>query len=306
MPLLVAGSINTDLVIRSSRLPSPGETVLGGEFNAFGGGKGANQAVAAARAGAYVVFAGAVGNDDFGRARLVDLRRDGVDLRHIQTIDGVASGVALIMVDGVGENIIAVSPGANARVTPAAIDAAFDGCPDARIALVQLEIPIDAVEQLAMRCVAAGKSLILNPAPCPPNGLPDALIRNASIITPNRTEFALLGGPNADDVRDEKTVRAIREFLSDNQFPTVVLSLGKDGAALFEPGKPPFIVPAPKVNAVDAVGAGDCLNGVLAAVLSGGKPLESALRTAVRAASISVTRPGAQPSMPTRSEIENP
>ena len=304
MTLLVVGSINTDLVVRADRLPIAGETLLGGAFKIFGGGKGANQAVAAARAGAIVAFAGAVGDDDFGRARLNDLIQDGIDVRDVRVLPGETSGVALIMVSADGENQIVVSPGANARVGTDAIDAAFDRCIGCRVALAQLEIPVSSVERLAERCARAGIPLILNPAPCPPGGLPGALLRAAALLTPNRTEFALLGGPDVVDVNDPATVRAIQEFLADNRYPPIALSLGKDGAALFEPGKPPLIAPAPRVVAVDAVGAGDCLNGVLAAGIAAGQPFDIALRTAVKAASISVTRPGAQPGMPTRSEIE--
>lgn len=270
--LLVVGSSNTDLVIQCDRLPQPGETLLGGEFARFAGGKGANQAVAAARAGARVTFVGAHGADDFGRAAKAGLKREGIDVRYFREVVGAPSGVALILVGGkTRENLIAVARSANERVSLR--DVNFAGY-DAVVA--QLEVPLPVVIEAARRAHAADIPFILNPAPA--RKLPAALLRLVHTLVPNKHEFALLGRP---------------------QCRHVVVTRGARGAQIVG-GK---LIPAPRVTPVDTVGAGDCFTAWLAVGIAEGLPLEPSVRRAVWAAAVSVTRPGAQPSMPYRREV---
>jgi ribokinase len=289
--LVVVGAVNVDLVLRGVPLPAPGQTVTGGVFERHHGGKGGNQAVAAARAlrgGSLhdaVRLVGAVGDDDIGTNALEALEAERVDVARIGVARGVATGVALIVVDEHGENQIAVAPGANATPTPADIDAAVDDLDAGSVVLASLEVPLDAVRRAAERCREAGGTFVLNPAP----GSAEAasLLPLANVVSPNEGELRLLG-------EDAESIRAKHRDLH------VILTVGSRGAVV-DGGQ---TVPAPKVEAVDATGAGDCLNGVLAAGLLERRPLEEAVARAVTAASISVTRPGARGGMPTRDEID--
>lgn len=273
--VLVVGSSNTDLVIRCDRLPKPGETLLGGAFARFAGGKGANQAVAAARAGARVTFVGAHGRDDFGRAAKAGLRREGIDCRHFVERDGVASGVALILLGGkTRENLIAVARSANDTVRAADVRRAAKGRYDAVVA--QLEVPPAAVAEAARLARAQGIPFILNPAPA--RDLPASLLRQVHTIVPNEHEARLL-----------RRLDLCRH---------VVITCGARGARV--DGRR---VPAPRVRPVDTVGAGDCFTAWLAVGIAEGLSLEEAARRAARAASIAVTRPGAQSGMPWRREV---
>lgn len=298
--VIVLGSINIDLVVYGPRLPAPGETVLGGRFAQVSGGKGANQAVAAARAGKDpVLFIAAVGSDSFGRAALESLGRERLDLSHVKTIDGEATGVALIMVDGQGENCISVALGANAALTAAD----FENIPAgdfeaAKVFLACLESPLDAVRAGLVRAKKTGLTTILNPAPADAAVLQGDLLTLVDILTPNRAEAAALSGVAITD--PESAIRAARK-LQGLGCGTVIVTLGQDGCVVVE--RDPYVTPALAVEAVDATAAGDAFSGVLAVALAEGHPVAEAACWATAAAGISVTRRGAQPSLPGREEI---
>jgi ribokinase len=290
--LVVLGAANVDLVVRGVPLPRPGETVLGGSFERHHGGKGGNQAVAAARAlrggpaeGA-VRFLGAVGDDPMGAEALEALANEGIDVSHVAVATQTATGVAIIVVDEAGENQIAVAAGANATLTSGAVEAGLEGFGPGSVLLVSLEVPMDVVRRTAERARELGGTVVLNPAPAAEEAR--ALLDVADVITPNERELSVLG-------HDTGSIRAAHPGLR------VVLTLGERGVEIDG-----FIaVPAPRVRAVDTTGAGDTANGVLAAGLLEGRPLEEAARRAVAAASASVTRSGAREGMPSRAEIES-
>jgi ribokinase len=282
--VVVVGSINTDLVVVTERLPAPGETVTGGKFAQHGGGKGANQAVAAARLGASVTMVGAVGDDDFGGAAVRALRDERIDVSQIAVVDA-PTGVALIVVDGRGENQIAVASGANAEVFADGLDLHDEG-----VLLLGHEVSAEVVAKAARAAADAGWPVVLNPAPA--RVLVDAPI---AVLTPNRTEAAELSG--------EEDPAAAARVLSRRTGAAVLITLGAEGALLLEPGGSPVRLPATKVDVVDTTGAGDTVNGALAAELARGAPLEDAARFALAAAAISTTRPGARGGMPRREEV---
>jgi ribokinase len=297
-PIVVIGSSNTDMIVKVDRIPRPGETVIGGVFSTAAGGKGANQAVAAARAGGEVVFVGRVGKDMFGDQAVEGFIRDGIDVRHVVRDDAAPSGVALIFVDAGGENSIAVASGANAEVSPADVEAAREAIESAGILLMQLEVPLETVEAAATIAHGAGVAVILNPAPAQP--LSDALLAMVSILTPNETEAELLTGVA---VEDETSAARAADILRERGVRTVLVTRGSRGVFAVSPefrGN----VPCFAVSCVDTTAAGDVFNGALAVALSEGMPLREAVRFASAAAGISVTRMGAQPSAPGRGEIE--
>jgi len=283
--VLVIGSINADLVVTLDRLPEAGETVTGGRFARHGGGKGANQAVAAARAGARVRFAGAVGDDDLGAAAIELLAAEGVDVGPIARLEGEATGVALIAVDREGRNQIAVASGANARVDAAlvarALEAAALGPGD--VVLLGFEVPDAAVVAGARAAAEAGARAILNPAPA--RDLPAGVLEAGVLLTPNGLEAAALTG--------ETDAAAAARALARRTSAPVVVTVGADGALLAE-GDGIVEIRAPEVDVVDTTGAGDAFNGVLAAGLAAGAGIEDAARRAVEAASASVRRAGAR------------
>jgi ribokinase len=291
--VVVVGSSNTDLVLLCPRLPKPGETLLGGEFVQHHGGKGANQAVAAARAGAHVTFVGARGRDDFGRAAAESLRREGIDLRHFREHASAPSGVALILVGGKSrENVIAVARSANDALMPAHVRAARLAIRAAGAVVTQLETPLETVLAAAGIAQQAGVPFILNPAPARP--LPGTLLKLVHTLTPNEHEAQLLTG-------ERDVLRAGRKLLRAG-CGQVVITLGARGVLLVtREGERLFA--APRVRPVDTVGAGDCFTGWLAAGLAEDIAIEAAIGRAVRAASLAVTRPGAQSSMPMRREV---
>lgn len=296
--VVVVASVNVDLVVTVERLPLPGETVTGGRFARHHGGKGGNQAVAAARIGARTAFIGAVGGDAFGSEARAALEAEGIDLRGLVTLEDEATGVALILVEAGGENSIAVAGGANAAVTPDLVAAMFGdlavGAGD--VVLVGHEIPTAAARQALALARAAGATTILNPAPA--FGLDAGVLALADILTPNRGELAVLAGndgPAAGPVA--------LSLLAGSSGRAVLVSLGGDGALLVDRrGTTPL--PAPPVKVVDTVGAGDTLNGALAAGLAAGLALPDAARRAVSAASLAVTREGAREGMPTLAELQ--
>jgi len=296
--VLVIGSSNTDMIIRVPRIPKPGETILGGAFSMAAGGKGANQAVAAARAGGQVTFVARIGADVFGERALRGFRADGIDTRFVLTTPGAASGIALIHVDERGENSISVASGANALLAPGDLDRADEAFAAADIVLVQLESPLATVEAAVRKAGEKGVPVILNPAPARP--LDDDLLRGVSVLTPNEHEAATLAGI---EVEDERGFREAAARIRARGPRTVVITLGERGAYASSEGFE-GLVPAFKVDPVDTTAAGDVFNGALAVALAEARRLEEALRFAQAAAAISVTRPGAQPSAPTRAEIE--
>lgn len=298
--LVVLGAVNVDLVVRGAALPAPGETVVGGVFGRHQGGKGGNQAVAAARAlrggpaDGAVVLLGAVGEDELGRDALAALSAEGVDVRSTKVVNGVATGVALIVVDDAGENQIAVAPGANARIEPSDVDAALEGLGAGSVVLASLEVPLAAVRRTAERCRDLGARFVLNPAPAVP-GAAD-LLPFASVVTPNEGELTALAG--AEVGPDAASALARR-----HPGLRVIVTRGADGATLTdEAGERSF--PAPTVPVTDTTGAGDAFNGALAAALLEGRPVEEAVARAVAAAGLSVTEPGAREGIPTREAIE--
>jgi ribokinase len=311
--VLVVGSVNVDLVVQTERLPLPGETVLGGTFSRFHGGKGGNQAVAAARLGVPVMLVAALGDDEFAGDARAALAREGVGTDVLVTLEHTATGVALILVDAKAENQIAVAPGANAGLTADHVRQALGRLnPHAGDAvIVTHEIPTGAAREALRIGREGGAWTILNPAPA--DGLDRSLISLADVVVPNRGELARLV---ADDSRRSgrvqpaasEPVKAARSLLEataegPGAGKAILVSLGSAGAVLVRRDGPVVEIKAPKVKAIDATGAGDALNGALAAALAGGLDLEQAARRAVVAASVSVTRAGAREGYPTLDEL---
>ena len=294
--IVVVGSSNTDLVVTLPALPKPGETLLGGDLLTAQGGKGANQAVAAARLGAAVTLVGCVGNDDFGAASLAQYAREGMDTSRIRVAAGTPSGVALIFVGATGENMIAVASGANLRLTTADVEAAAPVIQAADVLLLQLETPLAAVLGAARLAHAAGVKIILNPAPAQP--LPASLLTLVDILTPNEREALLVSGLPAD-----AAPTAAAEHLHGLGVKTIVVTLGAAGALVKTPERAAFTVPGFRVPAVDTVAAGDAFNGGLAVALAQGQSLPTAVRFANAVAALAVTRPGAQSSLPSALEV---
>jgi ribokinase len=288
----VVGSLNLDLVVRVPRLPGPGETVVGGDVFRNPGGKGANQAVAAARLGRAVAMIGCVGDDPAGRELLGSLQADGVDTARVRVVDGVPSGAAFITVNQDGENQIVVSPGANARLTADDVDAAGAALRAAAVTLLQLEIPLEAVAAAAR---TAGGRVVLNPAPV--RALPEGLLGQVHVLVPNRVELAQLAGAPAP-----ATVEEAAGLAGGLPARAVVVTLGAHGALVVEDGRSSH-VPAVPVQPVDTTAAGDAFCGGLADALAGGATLQDAARWAVRVAAAACMREGAQASLPTPGEV---
>lgn len=298
--ILVVGSSNTDMVIRTERLPRPGETILGGTFLMNPGGKGANQAVAVARLGGQVAFVGKVGNDIFGHQALQLFEEEGIDTSGLLSDPQHPSGVALITVDAKGENCIAVASGANANLSPADMARAEALIDRAEWILMQLESPLDTVEYVARTAHAKGKKVILNPAPAPGGPLPSALFEHLYLITPNETEAEMLSGiPIQDRTSAEEAARRLTALGAKN----VIITLGSKGALVYSGGEA-LLVPAFDVEVVDTTAAGDVFNGALAVALSEGRSLAEAARFACKASALSVGRLGAQSSVPYRNELD--
>jgi ribokinase len=297
--IVVVGSTNTDMVIKASHLPQPGETILGGTFFMSAGGKGANQAVAAARLGGSVLFIAKTGYDIFGKQSIELFEKEGIDVSGIQRDHYQPSGIALITVDDKGENCIVVAPGANATLTREDIDAVKEKIENASLLLVQLETPLETVEYVASIATSKKIKFILNPAPAAKLG--DELLKKISIITPNQKETEMLTGIK---VTDQASAKQATEFLQHKGIETVIITMGSMGAFVFHEGKHSMI-PGHKVDVVDTTAAGDVFNGALVVALSEGKTMEDAVAFACKAAAISVTRLGAQASAPDRKEVED-
>jgi len=296
--IVVVGSSNTDMIIKAHRIPKPGETVIGGEFSIAAGGKGANQAVAAARAGGKVSLVARVGDDMFGQQAVEGFRSDSIDIRHVLQDSDAPSGVALIFVDEGGENSIAVASGANARLTSSDVLAARDLITSADVLVTQLETPLSTVQAAAELAHEANVRVILNPAPAQPLG--EEILRHVSVLTPNETEAELLTGI---EVTDDAGAEAAAETLAAMGVGAILITLGPRGAFILDADHR-GLVPGFEVEAVDTTAAGDVFNGALAVALGEGRSLAQAARFANAAAALSVTKLGAQPSAPTREEIE--
>ena len=286
-----------DMVVKTSHIPMPGETVLSGSFFMNPGGKGANQAVSVARLGGDVAFVSKVGNDVFGKQSTQLFEEEGIDIAHLLSDDTLPSGVALITVDRSGENSIVVASGANAGLTPADLEDALDKIAGAGIVLMQLEIPMETVHFAAIYAVKHGVKVILNPAPA--NTLPPKLLSCIDIITPNQSEAAMLSGIN---VTDAATAAQAAVAIHNLGVKSVIITMGAMGCVIYDKGEI-TVVPAQKVEAVDTTAAGDVFCGALAVALAEGGTLFDAVNFASRAAAISVTRMGAQPSIPYRKEL---
>lgn len=295
--ILVVGSSNTDMVIKTNHFPAPGQTILGGTFLMNAGGKGANQAVAAARLGGIVTFVGKIGNDIFGKQAIQQLEDEGINVNFVAVDPENQSGVALITVDRKGENSIVVAPGSNGTLSPADFDKALAELDKSEFVLMQLEIPIPTVEYIARIAAQKQKKVVLNPAPAA--GLTDELLQDLYLITPNETEAELLTGIK---VTDEQSALKAASHLHKKGVEIVIITMGAAGAFLLNDGKSE-IIGAPKVEAVDTTAAGDTFNGALVVALSEGKSIQESIAFANQAASISVTRIGAQSSVPFRKEI---
>ena len=295
--ILVIGSSNTDMVVKTNRIPCPGETIIGGTFIMNPGGKGANQAVAAARLGAQVTFVCKTGNDIFGQQSKQLFVNEGIDATYVFSDTEHPSGVALITVDDQAENCIVVASGANAYLFPDDLKNASETIEQSDIVLMQLEIPMETVEYVANIAHSKGKTVILNPAPA--QQLTKSLLQCVSILTPNETEASMISGIT---VTDTASACEAAHAICAMGVQTVIVTLGAKGALIYTDDFQEEI-PAEKVEAIDTTAAGDVFNGALAVALSEGMKITDAVRFACKAASISVTRIGAQASAPYRKEF---
>jgi ribokinase len=293
--IIVIGSLNADLVVRAPRFPEPGETISGEDLSIVPGGKGANQAVAAARQGASVAMVGRVGDDSFGPTLIQNLQDNQVETANVGT-DVAATGTAIIVVDSSGQNSIVLSPGANGKVTPADVDAlSFQS---AKMLLLQLEIPLETVIYAASVARQNGLRVMLNPAPA--RQLPDSLLADADILIPNESELQLLSGK---PVTDTDSAKSAAQVLLAKGVKTIIVTLGDNGALLVT-GEKTFHIPTFKVEVVDTTAAGDAFIGGLTAALVNGKSLEEAVRYGNASGALATTKFGAQPSLPKRDEVE--
>lgn len=296
--ILVIGSSNTDMVICTGHLPLPGETVIGGTFFMNPGGKGANQAVTVARLGGRVSFICKTGSDIFGHQANQLFNEEGIDTSYVFSDTKNPSGVALITVDTDAENCIVVAPGANAHLTPNDLKRSAEAVEAADIILLQLEIPMQTVEAAAAMAYRLGKKVVLNPAPA--SKLSAGLLETLYAITPNETEAEAISGIR---ITDERTAEEAARKIASMGVCNVIITLGAKGALVFD-GEHCEIVPAYKIQAVDTTAAGDVFNGALVVALSEGRTLPEAVRFACKASAISVTRVGAQNSVPYRTEVD--
>jgi len=304
--VLIVGSSNMDLNIYSERFPNPGETVTGGIFKQFLGGKGANQAVASARAGSKTSFIGKIGTDAFGDQMISQLKSEGINIEHIIRDSSELSGVAFILIDKIGENMISVAPGANFNLTPDDVKVNKELIRNASSLVVQMEIPSATIEQIFKMAAQGSGIKILNPAPLKP--ISHSILSNVDVLIPNEGELLRLHSLlNLKALKGEKKERIIRASRDISEFgvDVIITTLGSKGSLIYDAKKDRVTnIPALSVQAVDTVGAGDCFNGVLASMLNQGENLINSVKYASAAASIAVTRKGAQASLPHLSEIK--
>jgi len=296
--IVVVGSSNTDMVIKLERLPGSGETIIGGDFIMAAGGKGANQAVAAARLGGEVTFVARVGADMFGKQAIRNFKKEGINTDFIVKDRKNPSGIALIFVDRKGENSIAVASGANGKLSEQDVAAAKQKIESAQVMLLQLETPLETVRYAAHLALEAGAKVILNPAPA--IKLDEGLLRMITVLTPNESETELLTGVK---VEDEKSAKQAAEVLRTKGIANVVITRGSKGSFLVTEDQS-LLVPTKKVEALDTTAAGDAFNGALAYALAKNEPIEDAVRFANLVGAFSATKMGAQPSMPSFDEIQ--
>jgi ribokinase len=296
--ILVIGSSNTDMVIKTQKIPAPGETILGGTFLLNPGGKGANQAVAASRLGGKVTFITKRGNDLFGNQAIGIFMREGIDIQYIVKDPELPSGVALIIVDAMGENSIVVAPGSNNNLTEDDIPKKLFESGKFGILLLQLEVPVKTVEYAAASATRNGMKVILNPAPA--QNLPDSLLKNIWLATPNEFEAETLTGININDIQ---TAEKAASRLLGKGIKNVIITLGETGAFVKSESFT-GLIPGIEVKAVDTTAAGDVFNGALAVAICEGKDMKEAVIFANKAAAISVTRMGAQASAPYKNELD--
>ncbi len=297
--VVVVGSVNTDMVVKSQRIPVPGETVTGGQFVMAAGGKGANQAVAAARLGAEVTLVAKIGQDMLGDQAIENYRSEGILTDCILRDPDHSTGVALILVDGQGENLISVASGANHALLPQDVEQAAERIRTAGVVLLQLEIPLEVVRFTARLAAEASVPVILDPAPAPDAPLDGELLGHVSYLTPNESEAERLTGV---EVRDEASARTAAQKLLDGGARHVIVTLGSKGALVAGP-QGAALIPSHPVEARDSTAAGDAFNGGLASALARGLSLDDAVRQASLVGALSVTRLGAQPSLPNADEL---
>ncbi len=302
--ILVIGSMNVDMTVRVKELPKAGETILAQSMSYGLGGKGANQAFAAARLGGRVRMLGCVGDDDFGRKQLQALSGEGVDVSGINVDQTVATGSAFICVEENGGNCIVVNQGANLSCDEGYLSRQKEMILESDIVLVQMEIPREALYQAIEEASLAGKRVILNPAPAP-EYIPDGIYRKLDYLTPNETELMRLSGGKEDltgCTEYEEALKAGTQKLLDKGVKTIIVTMGDKGCGVFKKGYTAYY-PAKSVKAVDTTAAGDCFNGAFAAALAEGMAEADAVEFAICASAIAVTRCGAQESLPLRSEV---
>ena len=295
--IIVIGSSNVDMLVRTSHLPAPGETILGGEFFMNQGGKGANQAVAIKRLGGNLIFMAKLGNDVLGRQSVGYFKKEGIDTRYIALDEDSASGVALISVDDHAENSIVVASGANMLLNEQDVDKMLEEMCEGDILLMQLEIPLQTVEYAARKAFGKGVKVVLNPAPA--RSLPKELFRHLYMVTPNRIEAEMLTGIK---IANDADVEKVAEEICAMGVKNVIITLGSKGCLIREEGVS-YRIDAFKVEPVDTTAAGDTFNGALCVGLSEGMDLKQAAVMASKASSIAVTRMGAQSSIPYREEL---
>lgn len=300
--VVVVGSLSVDFVMRVPRRPEKGETISGFDFNTFVGGKGNNQALAAARAGARVHMVGRVGRDGYGDKLAETLERDGVSTKLLLRDEELGTGIANIYVDPQGDNSIVIVAQANGRLSPRDVEAASDVISRAAVLMLQLEIPIETVVAAAVAARKAGACVLLNPAPAPPSGkLPDELWRNVDLVIPNQSEAELLTDIK---VNDEAGARPAAEAMRKMGAREVIITMGEQGAFVLDAESGASMVPTFPVTAIDTTAAGDAFCGALAASMAMGESLRNAVKTGCAAGALATTKPGAEPSLPHRSDID--
>lgn len=292
--ITVVGSINVDLVINTDRIPLPGETIKGSGFQVISGGKGANQAVAAARQGTATSFIGCIGDDDFGESQKENLREENIKINYLSKVDNESTGVAVIVVETSGDNRIILSPGANDRLTPELVEAAEDAIRESKILICQLETPLPAVKKALEIAQKNGTITVLNPAPAVP--LDSSILSLVDYLIPNETEAAILSGVQVVDVESAKEAAKV---LAAKCSGTIIITMGEHGVLTATDDKMEYTEAFP-VKAIDTTAAGDTFIGTLASFISEADDLETAVRKAMCAAAISVTKIGAQTSIPNR------